>query len=89
MVEAAGIEPASEDFRRKASTCLSSCLFLAWQPLKRKDAEKPALIRIHRPHSRRIRVCYPARRRFSSAAGKHRRNGCPNQAAIGSCSALI
>jgi hypothetical protein len=40
MVEAGGIEPPSERFQSKASTCLSSALNLALTPSQRQDAVK-------------------------------------------------
>ena len=37
MVEAGGIEPPSERFQSKVSTCLSSVLNLAWTLSQRQD----------------------------------------------------
>ena len=50
-MEAAGIEPASEDIQQKVSTCLSRSFYLAARPLKGKAALKPASILFRLPGS--------------------------------------
>ncbi len=39
LVEAGGIEPPSERFQSKVSTCLSSVLNLAWTLSQRQDGD--------------------------------------------------
>ncbi len=75
-MEAAGIEPASEDIQQSASTCLSSSssrseVFEEEKHI-RTSPDGVSLARL-----RTNLACYPARRRFSRAAGKRMRSGMP------------
>jgi len=75
-MEAAGIEPASEDIQQTASTCLSSSVsrskVLEEEEHCRTSPDEVSLIRLRTNLTR-----YPARRRFSSTAGKRLRSGMP------------
>jgi len=55
-MEAAGIEPASENIQLKATTCLSFSQYLALRLLKRQDAAQPGLNAFRSPDSGRIRI---------------------------------
>jgi len=76
IMEAAGIEPASEDIQQTASTCLSSSASRSkvFEEEKhcRTSPDEISLIRLRTNLTR-----YPAGRRFSSTAGKRLRNGMP------------
>ncbi len=76
VVEAAGIEPASEDIQQEVSTCLSSSSSRSKVSDKerhfRTSPEGDSLTRVRTTLAR-----YPARRRLSNAAGKRKRNGTP------------
>jgi len=69
-LEAAGIEPASEDIQQIASTCLSSSAISFWSVRRgrtqRNQARSASLARLGTNLGR-----YPASRRFSSTAGKN------------------
>ena len=75
-MEAAGIEPASGDIQREASTCLSSSSSRS----KVSDKERHSRTSPDRASLARVRTTlahYPASRRLSNAAGERKRNGIP------------
>jgi len=75
-MEAAGIEPASEDIQQKASTCLSSSLSRS-EVLEEEEHIRTSPDEVSLAGLRTNLACYPAHRRFSCAAGKRVRNGMP------------
>ena len=75
-MEAAGIEPASEDIQQTASTCLSSSLSRS-EVLEEEEHIRTSPDEVSLARLRTNLACYPARRRFSSAAGKRVRSGMP------------
>ena len=88
-MEAAGIEPASEDLQRKASTCLAPSLISRRGTRRGGESASPAPMLFRSPGSWPTRFAILLCRRFSRAAGVNLRNGVPfYQAAKGSVSAL-
>ena len=76
LVEAAGIEPASEDIQLKASTCLSPSL-ISFPGFRRRKIPENQPCEISLAGTKASPVHYPAGRRSSSTAGKCERNGMP------------
>ena len=78
IMEAAGIEPASGDIQREASTCLSSFASRSKAPeeerYSRTSSDVNSLIKLRTNLTR-----YPAQRRLSRATGKRKRDGMPTR----------
>ncbi len=75
-MEAAGIEPASEDIQQEASTCLSSSTSCS-EVLEEEEHLELSPERALLTRLRTVLARYPAGRRFSSPAGENLRNGMP------------
>ena len=76
-MEAAGIEPASEDIRQKASTCLSRSILSHLKAIEGENCLEASLDIVSPAWLGANPAGYPAERRSPGAAGTRPRNGMP------------
>ncbi len=74
MVEAAGIEPASENLQLKASTCLSRVLFLVRKDTLGRVSTRTSPLNVSRHLQQARRLSYPVTFAPSIPTGKERRD---------------